>query len=326
MRSPRLAGAGLAVGVVAITLTQSAEAAPCAGDERAATLGVPAFLAYGRQGDVHVDGRGPPLTYESDVLTAARLEYLDRDGQGLFTKEWPQTEVWRVRWRTPIGPFVRGDGPTTVRLRYTQQTYGRPEGCDVEYTRTVTPSVGLAPAGIELTDEGGLAEIALLMKTRLTCDRTRVAPVRLVFRRKGRRSVWHHPDPCNDSERWSHTGAPTPFRLSDRFVCGGSARRCALNLALIGNRSRSLVYRVDAYWEHRRMAGGWIEARLKVHPAHRVWDVPGGDDEFDEYCIEGVNEEVDIPIHEKNGREYCNRGRYVERLLSVHRTRPRAAR
>jgi hypothetical protein len=271
-----------------------------------------------------VDERPGPST-DGVVVTAARLEYVAPDGRVLLSKEWQQTEAWMVEWWTPIGPFARGDGLLSVRLRYTQQMDERPEGCDVELTRTVTPSAGLAPAAMKLTDnDGEPAVITLLMKNRSTCARTRVAPVRVVFRREGKKTVWQNPDPCDDTRRWSRTGPANSFRLWDQSACGGSAPYCRLNLGLVGNRRRRLVYRVDAYWEGRHLTGGWVMALVKVHPAQRVWDDdPRVDDEFDEYCIDGANEEVEIPIHEENGREYCNRPRYVEYLPSVHSKRPR---
>ena len=277
------------------TASPAASSAACPADDSNAYLSAPERVAFGRVAFVNVSW--------SSYVQSGRLEYVDSSGEVRLRHELTTGQDW-TSLQLPIG-FEPGATPVSVRLSYRVSTpwFGL---CDYRLEQTVRPFGGLAPdpkfdAYHWISGDGEPRSLILVGRE---CEELAPGDLRVVFAHHGRRRLLslRGGDSCAEGLFWSESGRLMPGL---RFGTPNDANfgDGALGVGAVGQRKWARTFRVDVFWNGRRVLRRWLRVAHLVFPASRIYE--SDVDRWYDDC-EGGSGGDGQPIHtDAKGRRYC---------------------
>jgi hypothetical protein len=352
----RFASAALLTTTLFALLALPAQAAPPCDSPEALYQGrdspitvsqAPDRLTFDRLANVHVYHDAFSIT----KALSARLDYVDANRSLFFTHVFSAEEIDPgPNGKTLKFPIQLGadSGQVLVRLIVTQQQQRHPDEpgdpyppCEVVQERIVRPFPGRGPRFQLLLDDVSYFEQSADLSLGIdhVCERIAPGEVRVLVSHHGRRRglMLRLDPPCEDQammsgERGSYEveGSNFGWRRSGRVIPGLRFRRPSaglvhegpLGIFAVGRRRWTRVYRVDAFWNARRMLRRWIRASHRYKPARRIYE---DSDNFEEACTETSGEEGP-PIHRDKRGSYCVEPGQHETRVRVLAARPKPRR
>lgn len=327
-------GAVLAATLFALLAPPAQAAPPCdsaealyqGSDSRLWLSQAPNQLTFDRLASVHVYNDA----YSRITTLSARLDYVEADGSLSFTHVFRAEDIDPVpNGRTLKFPIQLGadSGQVVVRLTVTQQEQRNPDDprdpyppCELVQERIVRPFPGRVPRFQLLVDESGYFEESADLGVGIdhVCERIAPGEARVLVSHHGRKRglLLRLDPPCEDKVRYPENrggdeleGINFSWRRSGQVIPGLRFRRPGvdavyqgpLGIFAVGRRRWTRVYRVDAFWNDRRMLRRWIRAHHRYEPARRIYEDA---DIFLEACGETSGEEGP-PIHRDKRGAYC---------------------